>query len=411
MIVAHRRAGKTVACINDLIKRAICEKKEKARYAYIAPFYGQAKQVAWEYLKHFAEPILAEEPRESDLSVKLLNGAVIRLYGADNPNTLRGLYFDGIILDEYADMKPSVWSEVIRPALADRKGWAVFIGTPKGKNAFYDIWVQGNKSPDWHAVMLKSSRTNILNADELADARRTMTEDQYNQEFECSFEAAIPGAVYGVWLRKALEEGRILNIAPDNKLPVHTAWDLGYDDSTAIWFWQITYGEIRIIDYYENSHEGIKHYCDLLKDKGYAYGNHWVPHDAANELMAAGGRSIVQQAQVEGIKMKVVPATSQQNAIEAARLTIERCWFSEDKCGKGIEALKQYQFEYDEEKKIYGSKPRHDWSSHAADAFEIIGQVWKTPESSKPKPEPKFLHNMTFNDLLKTPSRPKQERI
>jgi phage terminase large subunit len=416
-IVAHRRAGKTVACINELIKRAITDRKERGRYAYIAPFYGQAKQVAWEYLKYFAAPIMVEEPRESDLSVKLLNDATIRLYGADNPNTLRGLYFDGVIMDEYADMKPSVWSEVIRPALTDRKGWAVFIGTPKGKNAFWEIWDHSSRAQDWFAVMLKASRTKILPDEELAAARQSMTEDQYAQEFECSFEAAIHGAVYGLPMRLALDAGRIGSVPYDAALPVHTAWDLGFDDSTAIWFWQITHGEIRLIDYYENNGQGTEHYCDVLKAKPYAinngYGRHWVPHDAAHELMAAGGRSIVNQAWNAGVKMSVIPATSQQNSIEASRKTIERCWFDAEKCKAGIEALRQYQFEFDEDKKAFKSKPRHDWASHGSDAFEIIGQVWQNPSTEKPKPKPIFLEDMTADQLFwpKDRNKVRQERI
>lgn len=400
MIVAHRRAGKTVACVNDLIKRAICENKDRGRYAYIAPFYSQAKQVAWEYLKYFSAPIQLEEPRESDLSVKLLNGAVIRLYGADNPNTLRGNYFDGVVLDEFGDMKPSMWAEVIRPALSDRKGWAVFIGTPKGKNAFWEVWDRARLAPDQFAVMLKASKTGILPQEELDDARRSMTEDQYAQEYECSFEAAIQGAIYGVWMREALEQGRIKEIPYDSKLPVHTSWDLGFDDSTAIWFWQITVGEIRLIDYYEANGHGITHYTDCLKAKPYTYGRHWVPHDAAQELLAAGGRSIVNQMWDAGVKGSIIPATSQQNSIEAARMTLPRCWFDEGKCAQGIEALRQYQFEFDEDKKTFKSKPRHDWSSHGSDAFEIIGQVWRNPESERVVEKPRFLHETTADEIF-----------
>ena len=411
-LVAHRRAGKTVACVNDLIRRAISERKERGRYAYIAPFYGQAKQVAWEYLKFFSAPACVGEPRESELSVTLVNGATIRLYGADNPNTLRGMYFDGVVMDEFADMKPSVWAEVIRPALTDRKGWAVFIGTPKGKNSFWEIWDKASRAQDWFAASLKASKTGILDAEELLAARDSMTIDQFNQEFECSFEAAIHGAVYGIQMRVALDEGRIKDVPYDPAIPVHTAWDLGFDDSTAIWFWQITRGEIRLIDYYEYNGQGIGHYCDIIKARGYNYDRHWVPHDAANELMAAGGRSIVNQAWDAGIKMSVIPATSQQNSIEASRLTLARCWFDHDKCKDGIEALRQYQFEFDEDKKVFKSKPRHDWTSHGADAFEIIGQVWRTPENERPKPVPKFLHNMTFNDVINPPGRKRQtERI
>lgn len=399
-IVAHRRCGKTVACVNDLIKRAVVEKKERGRYAYIAPFYSQAKQVAWEYLKYFSAPIQIEEPRESDLSVKVMGESVIRLYGADNPNTLRGMYFDGVVLDEFGDMKPSMWAEVIRPALSDRKGWAVFIGTPKGKNAFWEVWDRARKAADEFAVMLKASQTGIISQEELDDARRSMTADQYAQEYECSFEAAIQGAIYGVWMREALEQGRIKDVPYDPKIPVHTSWDLGFDDSTAIWFWQITFGEIRLIDYYEASGHGVPHYTDLLQSKGYNYGRHWVPHDAANELMAAGGRSIVNQMWDAGVKASIIPATSQQNSIEATRMTLPRCWFDETKCAQGIEALRQYQFEFDEDKKTFKSKPRHDWASHGSDAFEIIAQVWRNPESERVTPKPRFLHETTADEVF-----------
>ncbi len=399
-IVAHRRCGKTVACVNDLIKRAVVERKDRGRYAYIAPFYSQAKQVAWEYLKYFSAPIQVEEPRESDLSVKIMGDAVIRLYGADNPNTLRGNYFDGVVLDEFGDMKPSMWAEVIRPALSDRKGWAVFIGTPKGKNGFFDVWDRARVSPSEFAVMLKASQTGIIAPEELEDARRSMTEDQYAQEYECSFEAAIQGAIYGIFMREALEAGRIGHVPYDSKLPVHTSWDLGFDDSTAVWFWQITVGEIRLIDYYEANGHGVPHYTDLIKAKPYNYGRHWVPHDAAQELMAAGGRSIVNQMWDAGVKASIIPATSQQNSIEATRMTLPRCWFDESKCGPGIEALRQYQFEFDEDKKTFKSKPRHDWASHGSDAFEIIGQVWRNPDSERVIAKPRFLHETTADEIF-----------
>jgi phage terminase large subunit len=316
-------------------------------------------------------------------------------------------------LDEFGDMKPSMWSEVLRPALNDRKGWAVFIGTPKGKNAFWEVWDYARTAPDHFALMLKASQTGITPQDELEDSRRSMTEDQYAQEYECSFEAAIHGAIYGKWMREALEAGRIGSVDVAADLPVHTAWDLGYDDATAIWFWQITFGEIRLVDYYENNGHGVPHYTDLVKAKGYGYGRHWVPHDAANELLAAGGRSIVNQMWDAGVKASIIPATSQQNSIEATRMTLPRCWFDEVKCKAGIEALRQYQFEFDEDKKTFRSKPRHDWASHGSDAFELIGQIWRNPEVEKPKVAPRFLTDMTADEIFFPKSKDpfKRERL
>lgn len=400
-IVAHRRAGKTVACINDLLTRAIYSKKSLGNYAYIAPFYKQVKRLAWSYLKYYGAPFI-EKTNESELMVTLHNGARIFLAGADNPHALRGLYLDGCIMDEYADMKPSVWGEVVRPMLADRKGWAVFIGTPKGHNTFYDIHKLSKREDTWYSLVLKASNSGLIDLDELADARKVMTEDQYEQEFECSFEAAIMGAVYGRWLSRAEKEGRLKPEGVyDPSLPINTAWDLGLDDATAIWWWQVAGSdELRIIDYYEASGENIEHYCNVIHKRYHKYGKHYVPHDAANKLLAAGGRSIVQQAYQLGVQMFVVASTSQQNAIEAARKTLEISWIDTKKCNNGIEALKQYQFEYNEDMKVFKSKPRHDWASHASDAFEIIGQVWRQPAKILEKPKPKFLNDMTANDIF-----------
>lgn len=415
-IVAHRRAGKTVACVCELLTRALATKKQHAKYAYVAPFYNQAKEVAWGYLKQYSLGI-AVKVSESELKIELYNGSTIRLYGADNPDSLRGIYLDGIILDEYADMRPSVWGTIIRPMLADRKGWAVFIGTPKGHNAFYDVYKLSREDSDWYSLTLRASESGLISAEELVDARKGMTEDQYLQEFECSFEAAITGAVYGKWMADAERVGRIKTDIYDAALPVHTAWDLGFDDSTSIWWWQLAYNEPRLINYYEASQEDIAHYCDIIKSRGkelgYRYGKHFVPHDANNKLLAAGGRSIAQQAWDLGVKMYVVPATSQQNSIEAARKTIELAWFDSSKCNEGIEALKQYQFEFDEDKKTYKSKPRHDWASHGSDAFEIIGQVWRNPKALEPETKPRFFNDLTANEVFwpKTPTTHGHERI
>ena len=187
VIVAHRRAGKTVATINDQIKSAITCNKPEGRYAYIAPLFNQAKDVAWTYLKRYATPVLAGPPNETELRVDLLNGARIRLYGADNPDRLRGLYLDGVVLDEAADMHPALWGEVIRPLLADRQGHATFIGTPKGRNSFYDMYQRGFTDPDWLSLMLRASETGIVAKAELDAAAKDMTPEQYAQEFECSF--------------------------------------------------------------------------------------------------------------------------------------------------------------------------------------------------------------------------------
>lgn len=414
-LVVHRRGGKTVACINDLIAQAVHAKLPNSRYAYIAPFYSQAKSIAWDYLKRYSA-ILNPKINESELAIELpFNGARIRLFGADNDQALRGMYLDGVVLDEYADMRPRVWGQVIRPMLADRRGWAVFIGTPKGHNDFYKIYKDSVSDPAWFSLLLRVSESNLLSPNELKDAKKTMSDEEYKQEFECDFEAAIKGAVYGAQMAIAESQGRITEIAYDPDLPVYTSWDIGFDDSTSIWFWQIAFGEIRVIDYYENNNEGIEHYCEIITKKPYKYDKeripHYMPHDAAHKLFAAGGRSIVEQAWKLGVKCISLNATSQQNSIEAARKTLERCWFDRAKCIDGIEALKQYQFEWDDDKKMLKSKPRHDWASHGADAFELMAQAWRELKVPAAKEKPKFLHDMSYNDLINSVSASHSRRV
>lgn len=250
--MAHRRFGKTVREINELIKSAAICTKPNPRFAYLAPYYAQAKAIAWDYLKYYASPLLAKPPMESELSVELLNGARIRLFGADNPDAMRGLYLDGVVMDEYGDMRPKVWGEIIRPLLTDRQGWASFIGTPKGKNHFYDVALMAKESDDWFYQELKASQTQILPEVELADARKQMTPEQYAQEFECAFDVPALGAIYANELREARESDRIGRVPYDGAALVHTSWDLGVGDDTAIWFWQTVGREYHLIDYYAN---------------------------------------------------------------------------------------------------------------------------------------------------------------
>lgn len=188
-LVCHRRAGKTVASVNDLIKGAALCDKPNPRFAYIAPLYKQAKDVAWTYLRQGVGPLVqyGASINESELRVDLPNRGRVKLYGGDNPDSLRGIYLDGVVLDEPAQIDPMLWPEIIRPALADRRGWAVFVGTPKGRNAFYEIWRNAQKDGAWFTMMLKASETGLLPADELDAAKAVMTEQQFRQEFECSF--------------------------------------------------------------------------------------------------------------------------------------------------------------------------------------------------------------------------------
>lgn len=418
LTVAHRRAGKTVARINKLIKKAVECDKLNPRFGYLAPYYVQAKDIAWVYLKHYCAPLidLGGKVNESELTVTLPhNNAIIKLYGAENAERMRGLYFDGIVPDEAQGIPKNVLTQIILPALADRQGWLDVSGTPKGwDNLLGELLLLARDNPDeWFLQVLKASDTGIIAADELVRQKALMPENEFAQEFECDFDAAITGAVYGKWIAHLTEKNRLQENIYFDTLPVNTAWDLGFDDSTAIWFWQVAGKEIRVIDYYEANGQDIEHYCDILRTKALNYGKHYVPHDAANKLLAAGGRSIVQQAYGHGVKMHVIPATSQMNGIEAARKVLENTWFNPVTCKAGLAALKAYQFEFDDDKKTFRSVPRHDWSSHASDAFEIIGQVMRNQIMPEDKPKPRFLEQMTANEVFwpKTPNNTPIERI
>ena len=400
--VAHRRAGKTVACVQKLTKAALECTKPEPRFAYVAPLFNQAKDIAWLYLRHYAR-LLDASINESELRVDLpKNGARIRLYGADNPDRLRGMYLDGIVLDEYADMRPSVWGEIIRPMLADRRGWAAFIGTPKGRNEFFKLWQQADTDPAWYRLMLRASDTGLLSADELADARRSMTPEQYEQEFECSFDAAILGAYFGKEIAQSERDGRIADVPYEPALKVHTAWDLGIGDSTAIWFWQTQGNEVRVIDHYEAHSQGLPHFAAVLASKGYNYASDWVPHDAKVRELGTGRTRVETLIQLRR-SPKIVPDHKVMDGINSVRMMLPRVWFDRTKCADGIEALRQYRAEFDEKTKAFKDNPRHDWASHSADAFRYLCMAWReiaAPPEKKDPPPLRGAENMTVDELL-----------
>lgn len=392
VMVAHRRAGKTVACVADLIYGALLTRKQDARYAYIAPQFNQAKDIAWLYVKRLTADIPRVSYNEAELRANLPNGAQVRLYGADNPDRLRGMYLDGVILDEHADMRPRVWGEIVRPMLSDRKGWAAFIGTPKGHNEFYRVWQDAASQPDWFRLMLKGSASGLVDAEELEAMRKTMTEDQYEQEVECSFEAAITGAILGRYMTMAEAEGRIGDVAYDTDgAAIQISSDIGYHDTAAWWFWQPKLGGYSLIDYDEDNGLDATEWAERLakhcKTRGYNLGLVHLPHDAKAKTFAARQTALEQFIHVFGAdKLRIVPQSSKADRINAARRVIRRCDFSRTNCYDGIEALKQWKFKWDEDRKEFSKEPEHDWASHPGDAFSYGAQVLE--ELLPPPPPP-----------------------
>lgn len=383
-VVAHRRFGKTVCAINHLQIACLECQRERPRFGFIAPTYTMAKSIAWDYLVDTAKPIPGILPRISELSVTYPNGGQVRLFGADNPDSLRGQYFDGVVFDEFGLQPPRIFSEVIRPALSDRQGWALFMGTPAGKNQFFDVVQQARQDPSWYFAEFKASQTGIIPAEELAAARKDMTDDEYRQEYECSFEASVKGSIYGKELEQLRAKGQITRVPYEPLLPVDTYWDLGVGDATAIWFSQSTRGgEVRVIDYYEASGEGLPHYVQMLRDRGYTYGKHVAPHDIQVKEFASG-RSRLEAAASLGIRLSVCPNVPIEDGIHAARLLLPKCWFDETKTAKGLEALQHYRRDYNTRLNEFKAVPVHDWASHGSDAFRYLAVAQKTPESQRP---------------------------
>ena len=385
-LVAHRRFGKTVAAINDLIRACYTTPLDNVRVAYIAPYLSQSKAIAWDYLLEYTAAIPDIKVNIAELRIDFPNGARIRLFGADNYNAMRGLYFDAVVLDEPADFPASAWPTVIRPALADRKGKATFIGTPKGKNEFWEIYSDAKDDPNWYTAMFKASETGILDQEELDEARRAMGDDRYEQEFECSFEAAIQGAYYAVEMKDAMNDSRITRVPYDPSLGVVTAWDLGIGDSTAIWFAQFYGQEIRIIDYHENSGVGLDAYAKALSEKPYHYEQHILPHDVRVKELGTG-KSRLETLEALGIRdVEIAPKLSVDDGIQAARSMLARCWFDGGNCERGIEALRQYRRDFDEKLKTWRGRPLHDWTSHGADAFRYLAVGYKPADSWDSRP-------------------------
>lgn len=389
--VAHRRAGKTVAFINEAIKGALTCQLPNPRFGYVAPLLGQAKAVAWDYVRHYCAPIPGVKFNEAELRADLPNGGRVRLFGADNYDALRGMYFDGVILDEFGDMDPRAWTEVIRPQLSDRTGWAAFAGTPRGKNTFYDLRNRAkNGDEGWALWELKASETKVLSPQELGDARNSMDEAAYQREYECSFDATIEGSYYAAEMTAAENDKRICRVPVEPTVKVDTAWDLGIDDATAIWFVQDVGQERRLIDYMEVSGEGLPQIVKRLEAKNYRYGRHMLPHDVeVRELN--NGTSRRETLEKLGLRdIDVIPQQEVADGINAVRLMLSRCWFDADRCGRGIEALKQYRREWDGKRQTWRERPLHDFSSHAADAFRYLALAHRVTKQQKKLEIPSF---------------------
>lgn len=389
-IVAHRRAGKTVASVLDLIDAALRCDKPDGRFAYLAPYYAQAKDVVWAYVKRYAGQIPGTAINESELRVDLPNGARVRLYGADNYDRLRGIYLDGVVLDEFADQPPQAWREVIRPALADRKGWALFIGTPKGRNAFYDVYQAAVANEDWFDLKLKASETGIIPPEELAAMRSTMSANEYNRELECDFDAAIEGAYFAEGMAQARKDNRIGNVSADPLMAKRAYCDIGGPgakaDAFAMWICQFVGREIRVLDYYEAQGQPLAEHVQWLRERGHDRAEIFLPHDGLTESGPNPG-SFESAFRDAGFSATTLRGEGSGSAgaktvrIEAVRRLLPSVWFNEATTQGGRDALIAYHEKRDEKRGI-GLGPEHDWASHGADAFGLMCVAYEEPRAA-----------------------------
>lgn len=374
VFVCHRRFGKTHLAVNELIRDVVKCQYPRARAAYIAPLYRQAKTIAWQILKDYTIDIPGMKYNESELRADFPNGDRITLYGGDNPHSLRGIYLDSVVMDEVGQMNPTLWTQVVRPALSDRKGRALFIGTPFGmSNLFYRLYERAAELPDWSRRLISVKESKYIDDDELEVVKKEMFPEEYEQEFMCSWSAAIKGAYFSHEMQEAEEQGRITEVPYDKNYPVITSWDLGVSDSTVVWYCQIVGLQVRVIRCEAFQGMELSGIIQQVNSHGYLFSQHIAPHDINVRELGSGSR--IRQARNLGISFTVAPMpkeVSRQSGINAVRVLLPKCVFDRNHCKDGIDALKSYRTEYNEQRQVFSNNPLHDWASDYADSFRYF---------------------------------------
>lgn len=377
-----RRHGKDIACWNYLILKAL---QKPGSYYYVYPAQNQARKAIWEgmtssgkrFLDYIPKQLIDGLPNNTEMRITLINGSIIRIMGSDNHDSLRGSNPVGVVMSEYAYHHPMTWQSIVEPILQENGGWALFNTTPFGKNHAYDLWNYAQAHPDlWYTEKITIEDSKLFPISELDEMRRRgVSEESIQQEYLCSFERGVEGSYYGRIISDIRSKGRIRNVPADNYLQVHTAWDLGFGDSTAIWFYQLSGNDVHIIDYYEAHGEGLAHYLRILDTKKaenkWVYGSHFVPHDAAAGSFEIG-MSRVKYAREMGLEMTVLEREGIDMGIERVRRWLPKCYFDEQKCAVGLKMLESYRKTYNDVLKVYSDKPLHDFSSNGADAFRYL---------------------------------------
>lgn len=380
-----RRHGKDVACWNYLWMRAI---KKRGSYYYIYPKQNQARKAIWEgmtsagkrFLEYIPKELYAKDPNNTEMLITLINGSLIRIIGSDNNDSLRGSNPIGVVLSEYAYHHPSTWSSILEPILKENKGWALFNTTPFGRNHAFDLWQYATANPEtWYTEKVTNDDSKMISSEEFEEMKkRGVSEETIQQEYFCNFDRGVEGSYYGRIISQLRLDERIREVRKDDYAQVHTAWDLGFGDSTSIVWFQLIQGEIRILDYYEANGETLPHYINVLearRDKyKYSYGSHYMPHDAGAGSLSKGHGGIAKYAYELGIKPIILPRESLDLGIERTRKYLPRCFIDSKKCEYAIKCLEGYRKTFNEKTQCYSDTPLHDYTSHCADAFRYLFQ-------------------------------------
>lgn len=384
--VWHRRAGKDKVFLNILVRESL---KRVGSYYYIFPYYAQARKAIWEgidkdgfrNIEHFPEPLVARKVNQ-DMVIELVNGSIIRFLGSDNIDSIVGTNPVGVIFSEFSVHKVQAWN-FLRPILLENEGWAIFNGTPRGKNHFWKLLESARQNPDWYVDIRTILDTKVMTPAQVdEEVELGMPRALAQQEFYCSFDAAMTGAYYGDQIEYLYQQGRITDVPWDPMLPVNTAWDLGINDMTTIWLFQQYDNKINIIDCIADNNRSLQYYVKVLQDSPYSFGYHVFPHDIKQRELSTGATRLHIITSLGLREACVAKRTPIEDGIAAVRALLPKCYFNEPRCAKGIEALKQYRAAYNEDNEVYGA-PVHDWSSHYADALRTLATGMRTATTGK----------------------------
>ena len=393
------------------------------------PQASQARKAIWEAINpHTGKrrideafpPELRAGTRENEMFLRLRCGSTWQVVGSDNYNALVGSPPVGVVLSEWALADPAAWA-YLRPILEENGGWALFISSPRGRNHLLRILEMAQAEPGWFGEVSPAEATGVFGPEQLTMIRREMIAENgpddgvalFDQEYNASFSAPLIGAYYARLIEQAERDGRIRDDVPiEPDVPVQTAWDLGHSDDTTIWWFQVVGTEIRVLDCYSGHGYDVAHYCRIVderaKERGWTYGaqaRHWVPWDARPRTLASGGRSIMDQAWTEGLRMIVVPNLGLEDGIQAVRMTFPRLWFDKTRCAEGLEALRNYQRDWDDDRKVFKRTPAHNWASHFSDAMRYLALAWREQPPPAPGPGPDGMAGVTLDRLWKDRER------